>query len=688
MTQPRRNDRNDPKPWRVEGAPGGDGRGGTPSKRPVWLRFGWMLLLLLVVNWIVSSVLLAPEPRTPVSYTFFLTQVQAANVQTITSTADTIEGTFTKKVAYTPAGESKSEQVDRFTTQRPSFAQDNLFAQLQANGVPVNANPPDAPAPLWQQLLVGFGPALLLIGLFVWMLRRGAAAAAGGIGGFGRSRAKLYSPESGPRTTFADVAGIEEVEQEVTEIVDFLRDPGRYRKLGAQIPHGVLLSGPPGTGKTLLARAVAGEAKVPFFSMSASEFIEMIVGVGASRVRDLFEQAKKVAPAIIFIDELDAIGRARGGAQSLGGSDEREQTLNQILTEMDGFTGSEGVVVLAATNRAEILDQALLRPGRFDRRVTVSPPDLAGRRQILAVHTRGVPIAPDVDLQAIAGATPGMVGADLKNLVNEAALLAARRRHETVTGADFSDALEKVVLGTVRGIMLTPEEKERTAFHESGHALLGMLTPGADPVRKISIIPRGQALGVTFQSPEADRYGYSAKYLRGRIIGALGGRAAEEVVFGDMTTGAESDLDQVSNIARQMVGRWGMSEAIGPVTVLPPPGRESPLGLDGVAPATKELVDAEVRQIVDGCYAEAVDLLRGHRGQLDRLARALLAAETLDEDAAYAAAGISRASAPGAVARGERPGTPPAPGLPPEADRPAGGVPGDRLPIAGARESS
>jgi cell division protease FtsH len=688
MTQPRRNDRNDPKPWRVEGAPGGDGRGGTPSKRPVWLRFGWMLLLLLVVNWIVSSVLLAPEPRTPVSYTFFLTQVQAANVQTITSTADTIEGTFTKKVAYTPAGESKSEQVDRFTTQRPSFAQDNLFAQLQANGVPVNANPPDAPAPLWQQLLVGFGPALLLIGLFVWMLRRGAAAAAGGIGGFGRSRAKLYSPESGPRTTFADVAGIEEVEQEVTEIVDFLRDPERYRKLGAQIPHGVLLSGPPGTGKTLLARAVAGEAKVPFFSMSASEFIEMIVGVGASRVRDLFEQAKKVAPAIIFIDELDAIGRARGGAQSLGGSDEREQTLNQILTEMDGFTGSEGVVVLAATNRAEILDQALLRPGRFDRRVTVSPPDLAGRRQILAVHTRGVPIAPDVDLQAIAGATPGMVGADLKNLVNEAALLAARRRHETVTGADFSDALEKVVLGTVRGIMLTPEEKERTAFHESGHALLGMLTPGADPVRKISIIPRGQALGVTFQSPEADRYGYSAKYLRGRIIGALGGRAAEEVVFGDMTTGAESDLDQVSNIARQMVGRWGMSEAIGPVTVLPPPGRESPLGLDGVAPATKELVDAEVRQIVDGCYAEAVDLLRGHRGQLDRLARALLAAETLDEDAAYAAAGISRASAPGAVARGERPGTPPAPGLPPEADRPAGGVPGDQLPIAGARESS
>ena len=356
---------------------------------------------------------------------------------------------------------------------------------------------------------------------------------------------------------------------EVTEIVDFLRAPERYRRLGAQIPHGVLLSGPPGSGKTLLARAVAGEAQVPFFSISASEFIEAIVGVGASRVRDLFEQAKKVAPAIVFIDELDSIGRSRGGSQSFGGNDEREQTLNQILTEMDGFTGTEGVVVLAATNRPEILDPALLRPGRFDRRVTVSPPDLSGRRQILAVHTRGVPLAPDVDLGALAASTPGMVGADLRNLVNEAALQAARRQHEQVGAADFADALEKIVLGTVRGIMLSPEERERTAFHESGHALLGMLTPGADPVRKVSIIPRGQALGVTFQSPEVDRYGYSEKYLRGRITGALGGRAAEEVVYADTTTGAESDLDQVSSIARQMVGRWGMSGAIGPVTVLP-----------------------------------------------------------------------------------------------------------------------
>jgi cell division protease FtsH len=656
-----------PHPWRVEGAPPGHGQEPQPPKqRPAWFRFGWMLLILLAVNWIISSVLLAPPARTSVSYTFFLTQVQAANVAEITSTADTIEGQFTKKVSYTASGETKSKEVDRFTTQRPSFADDNLFAQLQSNKVPVNANPPDAPAPIWQQILVGFGPTILLVGLFWWISRRAAAGLGGGgaLGGFGRSRAKLYQPDAGPRTTFADVAGIEEVEQEVTEIVDFLREPDKYRKLGAQIPHGVLLSGPPGTGKTLLARAVAGEAQVPFFSIAASEFIEAIVGVGASRVRDLFDQAKKVAPSIIFIDELDAIGRARGGAQSFGGNDERDQTLNQILTEMDGFTGSEGVVVIAATNRAEILDSALLRPGRFDRRVTVSPPDQKGRRAILAVHTRGVPIAPSVDLDSIASTTPGFVGADLKNLVNEAALLAARREHTQVEMADFSDSLEKITLGTVRGIILTEDERERTAFHESGHALLGMLTPGADPVRKISIIPRGQALGVTFQSPSTDRYGYSAKYLRGRIIGALGGRAAEEVVYGDMTTGAESDLDQVSNIARQMVGRWGMSDAIGPVTVLPPPGQESPLGLDGVAPATKELIDAEVRKIVDECYAEALELLRGHRAQLNSLAHKLLQSETLDEDDAYSAAGVDRSTAPGAVARGEAPGGHPAPGMP------------------------
>jgi cell division protease FtsH len=625
-------------PWRVEGA--GQKDGGSPP-RP-WARLWWLAVVLLVVNWIVSSVLLGPEPRTTVAYTFFLTQVQAKNVAVVTSTGDTIQGTFTKPMAYTPEGGS-SQQVTRFITERPTFADDDLFRMLQSTGVPVNAEPPDQGPPFLLQLLLGFGPTLLLVWLFVSFSRRAAGGGAGGpLGAFGRSRAALYKPEEGARTTFADVAGIDEVKGEVTEIVDFLRAPDKYRRLGAQIPHGVLLSGPPGSGKTLLARAVAGEAQVPFFSISASEFIEAIVGVGASRVRDLFDQAKKVAPAIIFIDELDSIGRARGGAQSLGGNDEREQTLNQILTEMDGFTGAEGVVVLAATNRPEILDPALLRPGRFDRRVTVSAPDLRGRRQILGVHTRGVPLAPDVDLGALAASTPGMVGADLRNLVNEAALQAARRGHDQVSTADFGDALEKIVLGTVRGIMLSPQDRERTAYHESGHALLGMLTPGADPVRKVSIIPRGQALGVTFQAPAADQYAYSATYLRGRITGALGGRAAEEIVYTDVTTGAESDLDQVSDIARQMVGRWGMSNAIGPVTVLPRPGQEAPLGLDGVAAATKELVDQEVRRIVEECYDEAVATLVAHREQLDRLAHALLASETLDEAEAYAAAGVPR----------------------------------------------
>jgi cell division protease FtsH len=636
-----------------------------------WRRFWATLLVLLALNWILASLFMGAA-RPKVSYTYFLSQVNAGNVQQVTSTGDTIQGTFKQKVTY-PPGAKDVQPVDQFTTQRPSFANDNLFQRLQASGVTVNANPPDQGVPLWEQLLVGLGPALLLTGLLVWYWRRsGGLGGLGGMGmGMGKSGARRYDPASGTRTTFADVAGIEDVENEVREIVDFLRHPDRYRALGAQIPHGVLLSGAPGTGKTLLARAVAGEAEVPFFSISASEFVEMIVGVGASRVRDLFDQAKQVAPSIIFIDELDAIGRTRAGGASVSGHDEQEQTLNQILTEMDGFTGNEGVVVLAATNRPEILDQALLRPGRFDRRVTVSAPDLRGRAQILAVHTRGVPLAPGADLDALAASTPGMVGADLKNLVNEAALLAARRGEDQVTTADFSDSLEKIVLGTARGIVLPRKERERTAFHESGHALLGMLTPGADPVRKISIIPRGQALGVTYQAPQADQYSYSEAYLRGRITGALAGRAAEEIVYGDVTTGAENDMEHASNIARQMVGRWGMSPAIGPVSVLPAPGQESSMGTDGVAPATKEMVDTEARRIIEDCYQQAVATLRASRDQLNRLAHNLLEHETLDEDEAYAAAGVDRETAPAAIARGEVPVTAPAPGGPPAAARTA-----------------
>jgi cell division protease FtsH len=623
-------------PWRVEGArtePGGGPRW-QPDRR-----FWTTLAALLLLNWVLTALLVRPPERIEVAYTFFRAQVTAGNVGSVTAVEDAITGTFKKPVRYPP---QDTRQVSAFSTHRPTFAEDDLFALLSSKGVEVKAQPPPGPSTL-ERVLLGFGPTLLLVGLFVLLARR-AAAGAGGLGGIGRSRARRYEPEAGPRTTFADVAGIDEVEDEVAEIVDYLRNPDRYRRLGAVMPTGILLSGPPGTGKTLLARAVAGEANVPFFIASASEFIEMIVGVGASRVRDLFTKAKEAAPSIIFIDELDAIGRARGGAMSVGGHDEREQTLNQILTEMDGFTGRENVVVLGATNRPEILDPALLRPGRFDRRLTINPPDSAGRRQILEVHARSVPLADDVDLDALAAATPGMVGAELKNLVNEAALVAARRDRERVQMADFTDALERIVLGTARRIVQNDEDRRRTAYHESGHALLGMLTPGADPVRKISIVPRGHALGVTFQAPDIERYGYSSSYLRGRIAGMLGGRAAEQLVYADTTTGAENDLEQATSVARQMVGRWGMSEAVGPVSVLPNPAREQPFGLDGngPAPATRELVDEEVRRLIDGCYDTALDLLSRERDRLDRLTEALLAAETLDADEAYAAAGLSR----------------------------------------------
>ena len=615
-----------------------------PHWKEVVRRFWWLLLLLLVVNWVIVSIVVAgdKEPeRTTVPYSFFHEQVVDRNVADVTTTGDSITGTFEHEVRYAKGGETATE-VTNFETERPAFSNDRLVQQLLDSGVKVTAEPESTGSSL-TEILLAFLPTLLIIGLLVWVFRRTAMAAGGGLGGFGRARARLYEPETSRRTTFADVAGIDEVKNEVMEIVEFLRDPDRFRRLGAQIPRGVLLTGAPGTGKTLLARAVAGEAAVPFLSISASEFIEMIVGVGASRVRDLFEQAKKVAPSIIFIDELDAIGRARGGAVNFSGHDEREQTLNQILTEMDGFTGNEGVVVLAATNRPEILDPALLRAGRFDRRIVVNPPDRDGRRRILEVHTRDVPLAASVSLDHIASTTSGMVGAELKNLVNEAALLAARRNHERVERVDFADALERIVLGAARKIMISPEEKRRTAYHESGHALLGMLTTGADPVRKVSIIPRGRALGATLQTPEADRYGYSATYLRGRITGALGGRAAEELVFDDFTTGAESDLEMATTIARQMVGRWGMSPAIGPVTMLPPPGQEQfVFDSNGPAPTTREVVDVEVRRIIDECYAEAIETLRKHRENLDRLAERLLDAETLDQDEAYEAADLPR----------------------------------------------
>ncbi|HUE28655.1 MAG TPA: ATP-dependent zinc metalloprotease FtsH, partial [Solirubrobacteraceae bacterium] len=568
-----------------------------------------MILLvvgLLALNLWISSQALQPAARVQIPYSpTFVQQVQDGNVAQISSTGDSIQGTFRKAITYPPGGKS-SQATALFSTQIPSFANGNqLQTLLETEHVTINAHPTQSNPSLLSELLFGFGPTILLVLLFVFLMRRAAGAGgAGGLMSFGRARARRVEGEE-QTVTFADVAGIDEAKEELTEIVDFLKNPDKYVRLGGKIPRGVLLSGAPGTGKTLLARAVAGEAGVPFFQMSASEFVEMIVGVGASRARDLFAQAKAAAPAIIFIDELDAVGRSRasGAANISGGHDEREQTLNQILTEMDGFDPRTGVIVLGATNRPEVLDPALLRPGRFDRRVSVQPPDRAGREAILRVHSRSVPLAPEVDLAAIAASTPGMVGADLANLVNEAALLAARREHERVNTQDFSDALERIVLGAERKVMLTEDDRRRTAYHESGHAIVGMLTPGADPVRKVSIIPRGQALGVTFSAPDDDRFNFDEQYLLAQIKVALGGRAAEEIVFGNITTGAESDIQHLTQIARRMVGRWGMSRVIGPIAVIPLDG-SGPLfpGVAETSESTQRLVDEEVRRIVESAH--------------------------------------------------------------------------------------
>src|SRR5438105_2427277 len=615
----------------------------TPSPGPRF-RIGWrwavFVLVLLVFNFWAGSRATKVESRVRVPYSpFFLQQVSSGNVAEITSKGTAIQGTFTHKERY-----RGSKPTTRFRTEIPAFADNTALAKLlERKGVIVNAVPLDTGAPWWENLLLGFGPTIVFVGLLFWLMRR-AGSMQNVLGAFGRSSARRYQP-TGDRVTFADVAGIEEAKAELSEVVDFLRHPEKYRRLGGRIPHGVLLTGPPGTGKTLLARAVAGEADVPFFSMAASEFVEAIVGIGAARVRDLFAKAKAEAPAIVFIDELDAIGRSRtsGVAGFSGGNDEREQTLNQILTEMDGFDSSTGVIVIAATNRPEILDQALLRPGRFDRRIAVQPPDRNGREAILKVHTRSVPLAPDVDLGRIAATTPGMVGADLANLVNEAALLAARRKHDQVMEADFTDALERIVLGAERQVMMTPADRRRTAYHEGGHALVGMLTDGADPVRKVSIIPRGLALGVTFSAPESDRFNYQERELLAKIKVALGGRAAEELVYDEPTTGAESDIQQLTEIARQMVGRWGMSPAIGPIAVAPSDGR-GPFfpGAGEVSERTQQLIDDEMRRIVDEAHEQTVALLRENRSKLDALAEALLEHETLDEDDAYAAAGVER----------------------------------------------
>jgi len=634
--------------------------------QPWWLIF----LLFLLLNYLLMQTFLGEPSAITIPYTFFKQQVEAGNVKEVTGVGDTIRGTFKNPVTYPPPPEAPADKArektlrapdgappvtsTRFKTQRPVFADPGLEHLLDQKGVVVTAL--DESGPSWLKLVIGFGPTLLLIAAFVWLTRRAAAAGGGGVFGLGRSRAKRYSEEQ-PKVTFADVAGIDEAENELVEIVDFLKHPHKYQRLGGTMPKGVLLVGAPGTGKTLLARAIAGEAGVPFFSLSASEFIEMIVGVGAARVRDLFTQARAAAPSIVFIDELDAIGRVRGSGPALGGHDEREQTLNQILTEMDGFDSREGVIVLAATNRADVLDPALLRPGRFDRRIIVQRPDRAGRAAILKVHTKHVPLMPDVSLERLAAETPGLVGAELRNLVNEAALRAARSGASAVRNEDFDEALEKITLGPARPMLLNPVDRERTAYHEAGHALLGMLVPGSDPVHRVSIVPRGMALGVTYQLPVDDRTSYSEDYLRARITNALGGRAAERLVYGVVTTGAENDLHQVTEIARRMVLRWGMSDKLGPISFVTPQDEGLPPAFQHqpYSEATSELIDAEVRRIVEECHQEADRLLAQHRDKLDALAHALLKAESLDEAAIREVVGLRATGAAKAPARMEPP---------------------------------
>ncbi len=599
--------------------------GQTPPKRGASLN-RWLLILVVVMVgvYLYSYFNISTNTNTPaqteLSYSDFYAQIAQKNVKTATIIGQTdIQGELNNAVGG---------HTNYHVVQLPN-GDTNLVKVLINNGAKVAYQPPPDNS-FWLNILITFLPWVALIGLFIFFSRR-ASQGQQGIFSFGKSRAKLIL-EDRPSTTFADVAGVDESKYELQEVVEFLKTPQKFQRLGGKIPRGVLLVGPPGTGKTLLARAVAGEAGVPFFSMSGSEFVEVLVGVGASRVRDLFDQAKKASPSIIFIDEIDAVGRQRGS--SINTNDEREQTLNQLLVEMDGFDNRQAVVVIAATNRPDGLDQALLRPGRFDRRVTVDRPDWNGRLAILKIHSRTVPLAPDVDLVVLARSTTGMVGADLANLVNEAALLAARRNLDRVTQNCFNDALDKILLGAERPLVLSEEDLNVTAYHEGGHALTGLISEGADPVTKVTIVPRGQALGVTMYTPLDDRYNYSKDYLLTQIVTALGGRAAEQVVFGRVTTGAENDLQRVTMIARQMVIRWGMSERMGTISFSE---RQSPFGGGGDTGAptnyseeTAELIDDEVDRIVRGCYAKSVEVLTTYRTTLNRIAEELRRHETID----------------------------------------------------------
>ena len=581
----------------------------------------WVIIVLLLLA--LFSLFQNPAQRqaaNDISFSQLLTEVDQGRVRDVVIQGPEITGSFT---------DGRSFQT--YSPNDPSLVQ-----RLYGKGVTITAKPLTDNVPWFVSLLISWLPFIALIGVWIFLSRQ-MQGGAGKAMGFGKSRAKLLTEAHG-RVTFEDVAGIDEAKSDLTEIVDFLRDPQKFQRLGGRIPRGVLLVGPPGTGKTLLARAIAGEANVPFFTISGSDFVEMFVGVGASRVRDMFEQAKKNAPCIIFIDEIDAVGRHRGAGLG-GGNDEREQTLNQLLVEMDGFEANEGIILIAATNRPDVLDPALLRPGRFDRQVVVPNPDVVGREQILKVHARKVPIAPDVNLKVIARGTPGFSGADLANLCNEAALMAARRNKRMVTMSDFEDAKDKVMMGAERrSLVMTEDEKMLTAYHEGGHAIVALKVPATDPVHKATIIPRGRALGMVMQLPERDKLSMSYEQMTSRLAIMMGGRVAEELIFGHdkVTSGAASDIEQATRLARMMVTRWGFSDKLGNVAY----GENNDevfLGMSmqrqqNVSEATAQTIDSEVRRLVDEGYSEATRILTENKDQLEMLARGLLEYETLSGD--------------------------------------------------------
>ncbi len=619
-----------PVPQRPDSNGGNNGNGG--PQRPSSSRL--IMRTLIILGWyLIQFFTQGSNNSNPnaveIPYSTFYQEVTAGKVKDVTFSGQDANGEFkTPQTIYDVNGQQRPSTINFHFTLLPN-GDTSLTTLLNTYGVNYSAKAASDNSVILS-ILFTWVPWILLIVFFFFIFRR-ANQGQQNIFSFGKSKAKVII-EDRPSTTFADVAGVDEAKNDLVEVVEFLKMPGKFQKLGGKIPRGVLLVGPPGTGKTLLARAVAGEAGVPFFSMSGSEFVEVLVGVGASRVRDLFDQAKKAAPSIIFIDEIDAVGRQRGS--SINSNDEREQTLNQLLVEMDGFDVRQAVVVIAATNRPDGLDKALLRPGRFDRRVTVERPDWNGRLAILKIHAKNVPLGPDVDLVAIARGTPGMVGADLANLVNEAALLAARRNLDYVTQNCFEEALDKILIGAERPLVLSEEDLNVVAYHEGGHALTGLLTENVDPVTKVTIVPRGQALGVTQYTPLDDRYNYSKEYLESQLVTALGGRAAEQVAIGRITTGAENDLQRVTAIARQMVTRWGMSERLGAISFSE---REDPFAGTSLATGSREysektatVIDEEVNRIVKWAYDAAVSLLTTHRATLDRIATELRLHETLD----------------------------------------------------------